>query len=78
MDCDCNRVNTPFKIGMFFTIFCSLQGTVHKSLMRSGLFDTFDQSIVFISVYDAYAYAQQEHRKQEQEEAQGEDLCQNF
>ena len=38
--------------------------------MRSGLFDKFDQSIDFISVYDAYASVQLEHQKQEHEDAQ--------
>ncbi|VDK33119.1 unnamed protein product [Taenia asiatica] len=33
---------------------------VHKSLIRSGLFDKFDHSIVYVSVYDAYASSQQQ------------------
>ncbi|KAH9286106.1 Prestin [Echinococcus granulosus] len=36
--------------------------TVHKSLIRSGLFEKFDHSIVFVSVYDAYASLQQLHQ----------------
>ncbi|VDM31110.1 unnamed protein product [Hydatigera taeniaeformis] len=32
---------------------------VHKSLIRSGLLEKFDHSIVYVSVYDAYASSQQ-------------------
>ncbi len=34
-----------------------LPGAVHSSLERGGLFNAFDEAIVFISVYDAFAYA---------------------
>ncbi|KAL5963037.1 Solute carrier family 26 member 6 [Taenia solium] len=36
---------------------------VHKSLIRSGLFNKFDHSIVYVSVYDAYASSQQQRQR---------------
>ncbi|KAM7541026.1 hypothetical protein Aperf_G00000036516 [Anoplocephala perfoliata] len=42
-------------------------GEAHKSLLRSGLFEKFSHSIVFISVFDAYIAAQEQQKQQNEQ-----------
>ncbi|KAM7539654.1 hypothetical protein Aperf_G00000036533 [Anoplocephala perfoliata] len=42
-------------------------GEAHKSLLRSGLFEKFSHSIVFISVFDAYIAAQEQQQQQNEQ-----------